>query len=56
MQSHATGPPVAPLKNLQNADQQAAKDLRDTPLAPPQAAAQWRIQNIPNPENYKWKK
>ena len=25
-------PPVVPLKNLQNADQQAAKDPRDTPL------------------------
>ena len=32
--SHARSPPVAPLKNLQNADQQAAKDPRDTPLVP----------------------
>ena len=27
-------PAVVPLKNLRNADQQAAKDIRDTPLVP----------------------
>ena len=27
-------PPLVPLKNLQKADQQPPKDLRDTPLVP----------------------
>ena len=46
MQLHATNPPVAPLKNLQNADQQAAKDIRDTPLVPRGTVADFKQYRV----------